>query len=148
MQTHNADNKHDRKRHNHDRVDLKPRRLVRVELFTVLVQQLPYHVRRASVLVNILNIVLVLPPAPAALVLAGLAFATLSCLSAAALRLIMVLGPPGGVGDVGLALLEDAPGALTGEVGRSAWVEGIVSIGRIVQEFASSYFLNHAVLLL
>jgi len=68
--------------------------------------------------------VLVLPPAPAALVLAGLALATLSCLSAAALLLIMVLGPPGGVGDVGRAaplLEEDAPGALAEEdVGRSA----------------------------
>lgn len=63
---------------------------------------------------------LVLPPAPAALVLAGLAFATLSCLSAAALLLIIVLGPPGGGGDVGLELLEVAPGALAGEVGRSA----------------------------
>ncbi len=55
---------------------------------------------------NILNIVLVLPPAPAALVLAGLAFATLSCLSAAALLLIIVFGPPGGVGAVGRRLVE------------------------------------------
>jgi len=44
---------------------------------------------------DLLNIVLVLPPAPAALVLLGLAFATLSALSAAALRLIAVAGPPG-----------------------------------------------------
>ena len=37
-----------------------------------------------------------LPPAPAALVLVGLALATLSARSAAAFRLIAVLGPPGG----------------------------------------------------
>ena len=61
---------------------------------------------------------LVLPPAPAALVLAGLAFATLSCLSAAALRRIMVLGPPGGLGEDGLAPVVLAePGVLFGELG-------------------------------
>lgn len=59
--------------------------------------------------------VLELPPAPAALVLAGLALAALSCLSAAARLLMTVFGPPGG---------EDArapvatPGELTGELGR------------------------------
>lgn len=37
-----------------------------------------------------------LPPAPAALVLVGLVLATLSARSAAAFRLIAVLGPPGG----------------------------------------------------
>ena len=42
-----------------------------------------------------------LPPAPAALVLEGLALATLSCLSAAARRLIIVFGPPGGFGELG-----------------------------------------------
>ncbi len=40
--------------------------------------------------------VLELPPAPAALVLVGLALATLSARSAAAFRLIAVFGPPGG----------------------------------------------------
>lgn len=40
--------------------------------------------------------VLELPPAPADLVLVGLAFATLSALSAAAFLLMAVLGPPGG----------------------------------------------------
>ena len=40
--------------------------------------------------------VLELPPAPAALVLVGLALATLSALSAAAFLLIAVFGPPGG----------------------------------------------------
>lgn len=61
---------------------------------------------------------LVLPPAPAALVLAGLAFATLSCRSAAARLLIIVLGPPGGVGEEGRAPLElPDPGVLPGELG-------------------------------
>ena len=45
---------------------------------------------------NIRSIVLELPPAPAALVLVGLALATLSARSAAAFRLIAVFGPPGG----------------------------------------------------
>ena len=45
---------------------------------------------------NIRSIVLELPPAPAALVLVGLAFATLSALSAAAFLLMAVFGPPGG----------------------------------------------------
>lgn len=42
------------------------------------------------------SMVLELPPAPAALVLVGRAFAALSALSAAAFLLIAVLGPPGG----------------------------------------------------
>jgi hypothetical protein len=54
---------------------------------------------------DILSIVLVLPPAPAALVLLGRAFASLSFWSAAALLLIAVLGPPGGVGEDGLPVL-------------------------------------------
>lgn len=68
---------------------------------------------------NVLNIVLVLPPAPAARVLAGRAFATLSCLSAAARLLRIVLGPPGGVGEVGRAPLPvPEAGRLTGELDR------------------------------
>lgn len=60
-----------------------------------------------------------LPPAPAARVLAGRALATLSCLSAAALLLITVLAPPGGAGDVGRPVLEPVePGVLVGELGR------------------------------
>lgn len=67
----------------------------------------------------ILSIVLLLPPAPAALVLDGRALATLSALSAAALLLIAVAGPPGGFGDAGLAVVEPVDGGeLTGEVGR------------------------------
>ena len=46
--------------------------------------------------VDVRSMVLELPPAPAALVLVGLAFATLSALSAAAFLLIAVFGPPGG----------------------------------------------------
>lgn len=42
------------------------------------------------------SMVLVLPPAPAARVLAGLALATLSARSAAAFRLTTVFAPPGG----------------------------------------------------
>jgi len=51
------------------------------------------------VVLNILNIVLLLPPAPAALVLLGRALATLSALSAAAFLLMAVAGPPGALGD-------------------------------------------------
>ena len=50
--------------------------------------------------------VLLLPPAPAARVLAGRALATLSALSAAAFLRIAVFGPPGGVGDDGRAVLD------------------------------------------
>jgi len=45
---------------------------------------------------NVLSIVLELPPAPAALVLVGRAFALFSARSAAAFLLIAVLGPSGG----------------------------------------------------
>lgn len=55
-----------------------------------------------------------LPPAPAALVLLGLAFATLSFWSAAARLLIAVFGPPGGVGLEGLPDTA-ATGLLTGD---------------------------------
>ena len=51
--------------------------------------------------------------------LAGLAFATLSALSAAAFRLIAVAGPPGGFGDEGRAVEEPVDGGeFTGEDGR------------------------------
>lgn len=64
---------------------------------------------------NVLSIVLLLPPAPAARVLDGLALATLSALSAAALRRIAVFGPPGGVGDDGRAVVEPTDGEAPGE---------------------------------
>ena len=67
---------------------------------------------------DILNIVLLLPPAPAALVLVGRAFATLSALSAAAFLLMAVAGPPGGFGDAGRAVVEPVEGELTGDEGR------------------------------
>ena len=60
---------------------------------------------------------LVLPPAPAALVLLGRTLATLSFWSAAALLRMAVLGPPGGVGDDGRPVLCPT-GAEIGEVGR------------------------------
>jgi hypothetical protein len=64
--------------------------------------------------------VLLLPPAPAALVELGLAFATLSFWSAAARRRIAVFGPPGGVGEDGRPELAPAvpTGELTGDEGR------------------------------
>lgn len=62
--------------------------------------------------------VLLLPPAPAALVLLGLTLATLSALSAAAFLLIAVAGPPGAFGDDGRAVVEPVlgePGELMGD---------------------------------
>lgn len=68
---------------------------------------------------DLLSMVELLPPAPAALVLLGRALATLSARSAAALLLIAVAGPPGGLGDEGRAVVEpEEAGGLTGEVGR------------------------------
>ena len=68
---------------------------------------------------DLLSMVELLPPAPAALVLLGRALATLSARSAAALLLIAVAGPPGGLGDEGRAVVElEEDGGLTGEVGR------------------------------
>ena len=64
---------------------------------------------------DILNIVLVLPPAPAARVLLGRALATLSARSAAAFLRIAVFGPPGGRGDDGLAVDDPVEAALTGD---------------------------------
>ena len=74
--------------------------------------------RESLCIVNVLNIVLLLPPAPAALVLAGRAFATLSARSAAAFRLIAVAGPPGALGEAGRAVVDPVEGELIGEDGR------------------------------
>lgn len=54
-----------------------------------------------------LNIVLLLPPAPAARVLLGLALATRSARSAAAFLRITVRGPPGGVGPAPVVVAPD-----------------------------------------
>jgi hypothetical protein len=61
------------------------------------------------------SIVLVLPPAPAALVLLGRALAIFSFWSAAARRRMAVRAPPGGGGDEGRPVLAPVLGALTGE---------------------------------
>ena len=71
------------------------------------------------IVVDVLNIVLLLPPAPAALVLAGRTFATLSALSAAAFLLIAVAGPPGAFTEAGRAVDEPLEGGeFTGDEGR------------------------------
>jgi len=63
--------------------------------------------------------VLLLPPAPAALVLLGRTFATLSFWSAAALLRMAVFGPPGGVGEDGRPVLwPTAAGELAGDEDR------------------------------
>jgi hypothetical protein len=67
---------------------------------------------------NILNIVLLEPPAPAALVLLGRAFAAFSLKSEAALRLIAVAGPPGAFGEVGRAVVAPVLGVFTGDAAR------------------------------
>lgn len=61
---------------------------------------------------------LLLPPAPAARVDAGRAFAILSARSAAAFLLIAVAGPPGALGDAGRAVVLPVVGLFTGEDGR------------------------------
>jgi hypothetical protein len=62
--------------------------------------------------------VLLLPPAPAALVLDGRALAILSARSAVAFRRIAVAGPPGAFGEDGRAVVEPVEGLLTGDEGR------------------------------
>ena len=99
---------------------------------------------------HVLNIVLLLPPAPAALVLDGRAFATLSALSAAAFLLIAVAGPPGGFGDDGLAVVEPVEGGeLTGEEGRGEDCEGwSARASSISYLHASHVFQNMSITLL
>jgi hypothetical protein len=63
--------------------------------------------------------VLLLPPAPAALVLLGRALAIFSFWSAAALRRMAVRAPPGGRGDEGRPVLAPVAAAeLTGDEAR------------------------------
>lgn len=68
---------------------------------------------------------LLLPPAPAALVLLGRTFATLSFWSAAALLRIAVFGPPGGVGDDGRPEF-CTPGEFTGDDARGEDCDDII----------------------
>jgi hypothetical protein len=72
--------------------------------------------------------VLLLPPAPAALVLLGRTFATFSFWSAAALLRIAVFGPPGGVGDEGRPAfwLIAPPGEFTGDDARGEDCDDII----------------------
>jgi hypothetical protein len=67
---------------------------------------------------DILSIVLVLPPAPAALVLLGLALAIFSFWSAAARRRMAIFAPPGAPGEEGVsdAPVPAAAGLSTGDV--------------------------------
>lgn len=71
---------------------------------------------------------LLLPPAPAARVLVGRAFANLSARSAAAFRRIAVAGPPGGLGDAGRAVVEPVDGEFTGDEGRGEDYGDLISI--------------------
>jgi hypothetical protein len=73
----------------------------------------------SSAIYDLLNIVLELPPAPAALVLLGRWLAVFSARSAAAFLRITVAGPPGGFGDATRAV-DEPEGVLTGDVGRGA----------------------------
>lgn len=62
---------------------------------------------------------LLLPPAPAARVLLGLALAIFSFWSAAARRRMAVRAPPGGAGEEGRPVLApEAAGEVTGEEAR------------------------------
>jgi hypothetical protein len=81
--------------------------------------------------IDLLNIVLELPPAPAALVELGRWFAVFSARSAAAFLRITVAGPPGGFGDAGRAVVE--PWALLeGEVARGEDCDLLVSLMLLV----------------
>lgn len=94
------------------------------------------------------NIVPEDPPAPAARVLDGRVFLTVSLWSAAARRRIAERGPPGG--EAARAMLEDVPlvlagvsvpeSAETGEEGRSAWI-GVESVLGRVGELVLTIFL-------
>jgi len=77
-----------------------------------------------------LNMVLLLPPAPAARVLDGRALATLSARSAAAFLRIAVAGPPGALMVALRAVLVPVVGLeLTGEVGRGADIVTDMCVG-------------------
>lgn len=137
MQRNNTEDKPQRQNKHNDGIDFQTWRLIRIQPYTSTISLLfPKHhdtsISQPSATRNerlakphpsrsdkmyILSMVLVLPPAPAALVLEGLALATLSALSAAAFLRMAVLGPPGG--EEGRAVLEPAFwGELVGELER------------------------------
>lgn len=121
MQSNDAEDEHKRQDQHNDGIDLQTGRLVRVKLCaTVFISAMDFlSVVWWTWSGHVLSIVLLLPPAPAALVLLGLALAIFSFWSAAARRRIAVRGPPGGVGDEGRATLEPVlTGAPAGELAR------------------------------
>jgi hypothetical protein len=78
--------------------------------------------------VYVLNIVELLPPAPAALVLLGRRFAVFSARSCVAFRRSTVAGPPGGRGETVRAVVDPVEGGLTGDWGRGEDWERDVSL--------------------
>ncbi len=88
--------------------------------------------------VDVLNMVLLLPPAPAARVLLGRALAIFSFWSAAARRRMAVRAPPGGAGDEGRPVL--APVAAAPPTGDDARGEDYmyVRVSIIIRVIGSS----------
>lgn len=77
VQSNNAEDKDQRQNQNNNGVNLQARRLISVKLCA----SLAYHLWQGSIsqrVVNVLSMVLLEPPAPAALVLLGRALATFS----------------------------------------------------------------------
>lgn len=130
VQSDHGDNEANGQNHDHKRINLQSRRLVRVQPYHILLVAVQMstsalHSKRpglpklSSGCNHVLNMVLLLPPAPAALVLAGRALAILSARSAAAFLLIAVAGPPGAFGEAGRAVVEPVDGGeLIGDEGR------------------------------
>lgn len=120
MQSDNAKDEDERQYQDDDGVDLETGRFIRVE--PCRKRGVKTAVQRCQVYQGeaVLSMVLLEPPAPAALVLVGRALAIFSFWSAAARRRIAVLAPPGGVGEEGrppLTPLADAA-AFEGESDR------------------------------
>ena len=116
MQSHNTEDEDQRQHQHHDGVDLETGGLVRVQPYRLVSTSHPVGVISQYAL----SIVELLPPAPAARVLVGRAFAIFSFWSAAARRRIAVRAPPGAAGEEGRPM--DAPVAAappsTGDWGR------------------------------
>ena len=81
---------------------------------------------------NILSIVLLLPPAPAPRVLVGRTLAALSARSAAAFLRIAVFAPPGGVGEDCRAVVDPADACEL--IGELVWGEDCRRIVSIWEE--------------